>query len=206
MRAISRRRRAFPTPLLKKVIDMECYSWSVAPASRTPMINAGMVFADRHYGGVRYPVGGVGALARALADGIAGKDGCWVRCGTRVSRILFDKDGAACGVRLASGATIRARAVVSNATRWDTFTGGDRALVPPEHVPATEARFRSRYEKSASSCLSISGCARTGCAPTCASWTATTSSSTTGTSSRRRATQRARCSCRSPPRSTQRWR
>lgn len=136
-------------PVLRRFIDMECYSWSVAPAERTPMINAGMVFADRHYGGVRYPVGGVGTLARALAEGIEQRPGCWVRCRTRVTRVLFDGDGRAVGVRLASGETVRARAVVSNATRWDTFSG-DKALVPAEHVPEAEARFQQLYEKSPS--------------------------------------------------------
>ena len=37
---------------LLKFIDMECYCWSVVPADLTPMINAGMVFSDRHYGGI----------------------------------------------------------------------------------------------------------------------------------------------------------
>ena len=35
-------------PILRKFIDLECYCWSVMPASHTPMINAGMVFSDRH--------------------------------------------------------------------------------------------------------------------------------------------------------------
>ncbi len=34
------------------------------------MINAGMVFCDRHYGGINYPIGGVGKIAEALADGL----------------------------------------------------------------------------------------------------------------------------------------
>ena len=36
---------------LLKFIDIECFCWSVMPADRTPMINAGMVFSDRHAGG-----------------------------------------------------------------------------------------------------------------------------------------------------------
>lgn len=34
------------------------------------MINAGMVFCDRHYGGINYPVGGVGRISEVLADGL----------------------------------------------------------------------------------------------------------------------------------------
>lgn len=36
-------------------IDIECYCWSTVLAEFTPMINAGMVFCDRHYGGINYP-------------------------------------------------------------------------------------------------------------------------------------------------------
>lgn len=38
-----------------KFIDIECYCWSTVAAVDTPMINAGMVFCDRHYGGINYP-------------------------------------------------------------------------------------------------------------------------------------------------------
>ena len=34
------------------------------------MINAGMVFCDRHYGGINYPLGGVGRIPEALAEGL----------------------------------------------------------------------------------------------------------------------------------------
>lgn len=39
-------------------------------ADETPMINAGMVFCDRHYGGINYPLGGVGRIPEALAEGL----------------------------------------------------------------------------------------------------------------------------------------
>lgn len=135
---------------LLRFIDMECYSWSVACADRTPMINAGMVFSDRHFGGINYPVGGVGRLAEEMAQGIERSPGSWVRYGARVTDVLFDDAGSACGVRLASGKTVRARAVISNATRWDTFD--KKGLVDAEHVPEAEAKFRSRYAKSPSFC------------------------------------------------------
>lgn len=46
--------------------------------------------------------------------------------------------GRAVGVKLADGREYRGRAVVSNATRWDTFGH----LVAPEHVPTSEHEFR----------------------------------------------------------------
>ena len=42
-------------PELLNLIDIECYCWSTVRADDTPMINAGMVFCDRHYGGINYP-------------------------------------------------------------------------------------------------------------------------------------------------------
>jgi prolycopene isomerase len=139
-------RERISDPELLKFIDMECYSWSVAPAALTPMINAGMVFSDRHYGGINYPVGGVGRIAEELAAGIKECAGCDVRYRARVTKVIFGDVGEAVGVELADGSTIRARAVVSNSTRWDTFGG----LVPEDRVPRDEKLFRERYVKSPS--------------------------------------------------------
>ena len=48
---------------LLKFIDIECFCWSVMPALKTPMINAGMVFTDRHAGVINYPKGGIGKIS-----------------------------------------------------------------------------------------------------------------------------------------------
>ncbi|MEC9028959.1 MAG: FAD-dependent oxidoreductase, partial [Cyanobacteriota bacterium] len=48
-------RRHIKDPELLRFIDIECFCWSVMPADLTPMINAGMVFSDRHAGGINYP-------------------------------------------------------------------------------------------------------------------------------------------------------
>ena len=56
-------------PELLRFIDIECFIWSTVPADLTPMINAGMVFCDRHFGGINYPVGGVGRIGEELAAG-----------------------------------------------------------------------------------------------------------------------------------------
>nr|ATQ36011.1 prolycopene isomerase [Ahnfeltiopsis flabelliformis] len=135
---------------LLKFIDMECYSWSVVPAELTPMINAGMVFSDRHYGGINYPVGGVGRIAEEIVQGIEDYSGCSVHYGARVRKILFDEKGTARGVQLVDGSNVYAKAVISNATRWDTF--GENGLVEEDDIPSSERRFRERYIKSPSFC------------------------------------------------------
>ncbi|MBD0337077.1 MAG: carotene isomerase, partial [Cyanobacteria bacterium Co-bin13] len=130
-------------PELLRFIDMECYCWSVVPAERTPLINAGMVFSDRHYGGVNYPKGGVGQIAQRLVAGLEQAGGeIWYR--SRVTEILTEQ-GRAVGVRLASGEECFARRIVSNATRWDTFD----SLVKRD-PPASEQRWQQRYRQSPS--------------------------------------------------------
>jgi prolycopene isomerase len=137
-------RRYIQDPELLKFIDMECYCWSVVTADRTPMINAGMVFSDRHYGGINYPKGGVGKIAQKLVEGLE-KAGSEIRYKARVTEILLEK-GRAVGVKLADGSQYQARRIVSNATRWDTFG----SLLSTENIPKTEVNWQKRYQKSPS--------------------------------------------------------
>jgi len=155
-------RRTIKDEQLLRFIDMECFCWSVMPADLTPMINAGMVFSDRHAGGINYPKGGVGVIAQKLAMGLERHGGA-IRYRARVTKVLFDGEGRtarAVGVELASGEQIHARRVVSNATRWDTFaTAGESsdvhrparsALVDASHTPKAETSWRRRYKPSPS--------------------------------------------------------
>ena len=136
---------------LLKLIDMECFCWSVMPADLTPMINAGMVFSDRHAGGINYPKGGVGVIAEKLVAGLESHGGA-IRYKARVTEVLIE-NGQAVGVKLADGETIHARRVVSNATRWDTFSGEGSVrqhLVDAAHTPKAERTWRRRYKPSPS--------------------------------------------------------
>jgi prolycopene isomerase len=131
-------------PELLKFIDMECYCWSVVPADMTPMINAGMVFSDRHYGGINYPQGGVGQIALKLVEGLE-KFGGEIQYKAKVKRIIIN-NGKAVGVELINGEEYYAKRIVSNATRWDTF----EKLLPPEQMPQSEKNWQKRYRKSPS--------------------------------------------------------
>ena len=137
-------RKYIQDPKLLQFIDMECYLWSVVPADKTPMINAGMVFSDRHYGGINYPQGGVGKIAQKLVDGLV-EAGSEIKYKARVTKILME-NGRAVGVKLANNTEYRAKKIVSNATRWDTFG----KLLPPEVTPNQEKRWQRRYKKSPS--------------------------------------------------------
>ena len=137
-------RKYIKDPALLKFIDMECFCWSVMPADRTPMINAGMVFSDRHSGGINYPKGGVGIIAEKLVSGLE-RHGGQIRYKARVTKVLLEA-GKAAGVQLANGEQIRSCKVVSNATRWDTF--GE--LINNAHTPKSENTWRKRYKPSPS--------------------------------------------------------
>jgi prolycopene isomerase len=136
--------RYIKDPELLRFIDMECYCWSVVPAAMTPMINAGMVFSDRHYGGVNYPKGGVGKIAEKLVEGLKTVGGK-IAYQARVTEIIIEK-GKAVGVKLANGETYHARRIVSNATRWDTFG----KLLPSAELPDNEKKWQQKYCKSPS--------------------------------------------------------
>lgn len=137
-------KRYITDPELLKFIDIECYCWSVVPADLTPMINAGMVFSDRHYGGINYPKGGVGQIALKLVEGLE-KFGGQIQYKAKVKQILLE-NGKAVGVQLVDSTVYRGKRIVSNATRWDTFG----KLIPPELIPRAEHKWRERYQKSPS--------------------------------------------------------
>ena len=143
-------RRYIKDPVLLKFIDIECFCWSVMPADLTPMINAGMVFSDRHYGGINYPKGGVGIIAEKLVNGIETHGG-EIRYKSRVKKIIF-KEGNAIGVSLENNEEIFGKTIVSNATRWDTFGGQgiENPLVERKETPSSETKWEKRYSPSPS--------------------------------------------------------
>ncbi|MCW8795504.1 MAG: NAD(P)/FAD-dependent oxidoreductase [Chlorobium sp.] len=120
---------------LLRFIDMESYSWAVQDAVSTPLVNAGICLADRHHGGINYPAGGSGAIPAALCEGIR-KFGGEVAFGCDAEEILL-QNGRAAGVRLRNGEVFTAKAVISNATVWDTF---NRLLKDPRY-DISEERF-----------------------------------------------------------------
>ncbi|THG20647.1 hypothetical protein TEA_001003 [Camellia sinensis var. sinensis] len=63
-------RKFIKDPELLSFIDAECFIVSTVNALQTPMINASMVLCDRHFGGINYPVYGVGGIAKSLAKGL----------------------------------------------------------------------------------------------------------------------------------------
>ncbi len=101
----------------------------------TTSIYALIAFLERKWG-VWYAMGGTGAMVRGIADLIDGLGGTF-RLGETVEEITVE-GGRATGVRLASGETVEADVVVSNADAAWTY----RHLVRSEHRKRwTDARL-----------------------------------------------------------------
>ena len=102
-----------------------------------------IAFLERQWG-VHFAMGGTGRLVQGLVALIEGQGGA-VRCGEEVCAIAV-KDGAATGVRLASGEDILADIVVSNADSAWTY----RYLLPPDvrHRWTDRRIERARYSIS----------------------------------------------------------
>jgi phytoene desaturase len=102
-----------------------------------------IAFLERRWG-VHFAMGGTGVLVDGLVKLIQGQGG-ELRCNAEVREILVE-NGAAAGVRLASGETIRADVVVSNADSAWTY----RHLLPSSARSRwTDRRIeRARYSMS----------------------------------------------------------
>jgi len=86
----------------------------------------GMIAYFERQWGVHFPMGGTGALVTGLVGLIRGQGGA-IRYGADVEQIVV-QDGVARGVRLASGETVAADIVISNADAAYTY----KNLVPAE--------------------------------------------------------------------------
>ena len=108
-------------PFIRNWLNLLCFLLSGLPAEGTSAAEMAFMFADWYRPGVvlDYPVGGSGALVGALVRGLE-RHGGHLMLDAPVEQVLVEGDRAV-GVRLRKG-TIRARrAVVSNASVWDTL-------------------------------------------------------------------------------------
>ncbi|OVA16223.1 Carotene isomerase [Macleaya cordata] len=137
-------RKFIRDPQLLSFIDAECFIVSTTNALRTPMINASLVVCERHFGGINYPVGGVGGIAKSLAKGLLDK-GSNIIYKANVTSIILE-DGKAVGVRLSDGREFFSKTIISNATRWDTFG----KLLKGNELPKEEENFQKLYVKAPS--------------------------------------------------------
>jgi phytoene dehydrogenase-like protein len=109
-------------PFIRNWLDLLCFLLSGLPADGTSAAEMAFMFADWYRPGVvlDYPIGGSGAMVDALVRGLQ-RYGGQLMLSAHVQEIIVEKERAT-GVRLRNGKTIKARrAVVSNASVWDTL-------------------------------------------------------------------------------------
>ncbi|KAI3860992.1 hypothetical protein MKX03_026661 [Papaver bracteatum] len=129
-------------PFVRNWIDLLCFL--LAGVKSDSALSAEMVymFAEWYKPGctLEYPLHGSGTVIDALVRGLE-KFGGRISLGSHVEQIVIE-NGRAVGVRLRSGQFIRAKkAVVSNASMWDTLN-----LLPKEAIPKS---YQERIEKTA---------------------------------------------------------
>lgn len=134
--------RTISDPFIKNWLDLLCFMLSGLPASGTVCAEMAFMFAEWYRPEVLldYPKGGSGAIVNALVRGLK-KFGGAIRFNCHVENIVIE-NGQATGVKLKNGETIRARrAVVSNASIWDTLE-----LIDPEKLPINFVKIRQNIK------------------------------------------------------------
>jgi len=130
---------------LKNLLDLECFVLSGCLADDTICAEMAYMFAERNKAGstIDYPMGGGKSIIDALVRGLE-KNGGKLRLQAHVEKVLVEA-GQAAGVTLRAqgrrpAQTIRARkAVISNATVWDTLK-----LLPEGAVQESWRRDRAK--------------------------------------------------------------
>jgi phytoene dehydrogenase-like protein len=118
-------------PFIRNWLNLLCFLLSGLPADGTSAAEMAFMFADWYRPGVKldYPIGGSEALVAALVRGVE-KFGGKLILNAHVEEILVEGDRAI-GVGLRGDKAIKAsRAVISNASVWDTLK-----LLPEDALP-----------------------------------------------------------------------
>jgi phytoene dehydrogenase-like protein len=123
--------RVIQDPFTRNWLDLLCFLLSGLPASGTSAAEMAFMFAEWYQpqSVLDYPLGGGGAIVAALVRGLE-RYGGQLKLNAHVEQILVEGKRAV-GVRLRGGKEIRARrAVISNASVWDTLS-----FLPEDAIP-----------------------------------------------------------------------
>uniref|UniRef100_A0A2N9EJQ0 Amine oxidase domain-containing protein n=1 Tax=Fagus sylvatica TaxID=28930 RepID=A0A2N9EJQ0_FAGSY len=122
-------------PFIRNWVDL--LSFLLAGVKTNGILSAEMVymFAEWYKPGscLEYPLHGTGAVVDALVQGMKNFGGR-LSLGSHVEKIVVENDRAS-GVKLRSGQFVRAKkAVISNASMWDTLKLLPREVVPKSYL------------------------------------------------------------------------
>ncbi|KAG2491890.1 hypothetical protein HYH03_009842 [Edaphochlamys debaryana] len=119
-------------PFIRNWLDLLCFLLSGLPANGTIAAEVAYMFNEWYRPNcyLEFPRGGAQAMVQGLVDGLE-RHGGRVMLNSHVDRVIIDR-GRAQGVALRGGGTVTARkAVISNASVWDTLR-----LLPADELPA----------------------------------------------------------------------
>ncbi|WP_452232142.1 phytoene desaturase family protein [Lacinutrix sp. MEBiC02595] len=135
-------------PLLQNILNIQFGNHGLPPGKASFIMHAAIMC---HYAeGGFYPMGGGGALVKAMTNKIKSFDGK-IQTSTSVKRILLEegeKNKKAVGVELASGEKIYADRVISNADPGITYLN----LIGKEHL---STKLLKKLNKTTYSCTSL---------------------------------------------------
>ncbi|WP_430908790.1 phytoene desaturase family protein [Maribacter sp. 2-571] len=135
-------------PLLKNILNIQCGDHGVQPRKAAFVLHCALMY--HYFQGGYYPMGGGGALIKAMTNAIK-KHGGTLRTGTSVSKILLETNGnlkKAVGVQLKNGQQLFADRIVSNADVGITYND----LIGTEHL---SKKLQKKLAKTKYSCTSL---------------------------------------------------
>lgn len=135
-------------PLLKRILNIQFGDHGLPPGKASFLMHAAIM--DHYFSGGYYPMGGGGALVKAMTKRIKNNGGV-VKTSTLVSRILIDTNQSkkqAVGIELENGEKIYSQRVISNADPEITYY----KLIGKNHL---SKRLIKKLEKTTYSCTSL---------------------------------------------------
>ncbi|WP_317168333.1 phytoene desaturase family protein [Pelagihabitans pacificus] len=134
-------------PLLKNILNIQCGDHGVQPRKAAFVLHCALMY--HYFQGGYYPMGGGGALIKAMTNAIK-RHGGEIRTSTPVRRIILENGirKKAVGVELENGNQLFADRIVSNADVGITYN----QLIGKEHL---SQKLQKKLEKTKYSCTSL---------------------------------------------------
>lgn len=134
-------------PLVKNILNIQCGDHGVQPRKAAFILHAALMF-HYFYGGY-YPMGGGGALIKAMTNAIKKHDGeIWTSHGVKKILLEGTEIKKAIGVELENGHQLFANQIISNADVGITYN----QLIGREHL---SGKLKKKLEKTIYSCTSL---------------------------------------------------
>ena len=134
-------------PLVKNILNIQCGDHGVQPKKAAFILHAALMF-HYFYGGY-YPMGGGGALIKAMTNAIKKHKGeVWTSKGVKKILLEGGTQKKAVGIELENGEQLFAKNIISNADVGITYND----LIGKEHL---SAKLQKKLDKTIYSCTSL---------------------------------------------------